>query len=347
MNRAEITQGFGSALFGYLRTLLKPILNQRGEVGNPGSDPLEPDPTDANPPDTEPSTDPNPGDQQLDDQSPAAALNTEPDPSLEPDPQSPADTAFHNSTRFQEMNTTIKDTATEIEQLKAQIEQSEKVAQFYQTQFNESQNMGPDGQPAQQQQPVHPGQQVPGPLMEPGQLPENIVAPGNWEDQEQQGAWTEHIAGQRASEMMKQAYQQTLLPMLTQLSNAVASLQQGTAKAGKNDFDEVVAEVNKQIFQTGPDGKVYSVLNPALLNYFRTQSNPYEAMYQHGLTLRAPQKIKEGVQKQTQNTLKKLGKQPVGPTQPRGGDAPGDAPELDWDTPSKETEAILHKRGLI
>ena len=28
-------------------------------------------------------------------------------------------------------------------------------------------------------------------------------------------------------------------------------------------------------------------------------------------------------------------------------DAPGEVPELDWDTPEKETEQILHKRGLI
>jgi hypothetical protein len=92
---------------------------------------------------------------------------------------------------------------------------------------------------------------------------------------------------------------------------------------------------------------VFGVKNPALLSYIRAQKNPYLALYQHGLTIKAPNKIKAGVDKATKQALKAIGAKPTGPTRPASSANAAPAAELDWDTPPAQAEKVLHKRGLL
>lgn len=343
-------KSFGSVLFGIIRTVFKPLTNDRGEVGgedptNPGEDPLEIDTTDVQQ-GGDPSTPPNPSDDDGEPGSPAGALNADQPADTKQKPgENEVDTRFVNSPRFQEMNTSLKETQDQLEQMQAQLEESNRMAQFYQQQFNETQN-----QSLPRTTPDATG--IPGEKKtEPNVLPDGMVGPGEWDSQEQMGQWFEHTATtkaeQKAGEVLQNAYQQTFMPLISQITNAISDIQQNLARSGKDDFDDIIADVNKELFQIGPDGKVYGILDQARLNYFKAQPNPFEAMYKYGLTKKAPQKIKEGIQNQTKKNIQAIARRPATPTQIMGGDSPGDTPDLDWDTPPDQAEQILHKKGSI
>ena len=128
-------------------------------------------------------------------------------------------------------------------------------------------------------------------------------------------------------------------------------MQEEIVRSRHPDYDETVKAVVGDIFILDPQGNVLGVKNPSLLNYFRAQVNPHEAMYSHGLnksaSKRVPQQIKEGTQKATRETLDRITAKPKGPTMPKGGGSPGEHLNLDWNTPPDVVEKILDKRGLL
>jgi hypothetical protein len=333
----KIQNAFGRAfeIWGSLlkitRTIFHPLLNQRGEVGdsdgadptNPGDDALEHDPPDVAPEGGDDKT-PAPSDQEP----PADAPG--PEPGAEPADKTPADQPPADD----KPNEEVVQLTQRIAQMEADLKQANDMAQFY-GQFYQDQIQAQQ-QPGQQQQ-LGPGQ------VAEGQPPENIVNPGDWDSQEHTADWVNHTV----QSQLQQGYQQMVLPVLQKVTTALQGLQLNSAKAGKEDWDDVYGGTMGEIFTMGPDGKVLGVKNPALLNYFQSQGNPFESMYQYGLTKKTPEKIKQQVQDQTKKTVEKLSKRPKGPTQPKSGETPKDTPALDWDTPAPEAEKILDKKGLI
>jgi len=333
---ARKIQTFGRAfnIWGSLRkitTVLQPLMNERGMAGepddptNPGDDALEHDTPDDAPgtgddktpavPDQEPSEDA-PGDE----------------PGAEPPDKTPADQTPPDDTPPPE----VEQLNQRIAQMEADLKQQTEMAQFY-GQFYQD-HLQAQQQPGQQQQPqLGPGQ------VADGQPPEGVINPGDWDSQEHTANWVNHTVQTR----LEQGYQQTVLPVLQKITTALQGLQLHSAKAGKDDWDDVYGETMNEIFTMGPDGKVLGVKNQALLTYFQSQGNPFESMYEYGLTKKTPEKIKKQVQDQTKKTVEKLSNRPKGPKQPKAGETPKDSPDLDWDTPSSEAEKILDKRGLI
>ena len=106
MNKTGNSDGFESVLFGLIRTLLKPIMNQRGEAGdaddgNPG-DALEMDNQTDVQQEGDSSTSSQSPETEGDEGSPAEALNTDQPESTDQQPgESEVDTRFANSPRFQ------------------------------------------------------------------------------------------------------------------------------------------------------------------------------------------------------------------------------------------------------
>jgi len=90
-----------------------------------------------------------------------------------------------------------------------------------------------------------------------------------------------------------------------------------------------------------------AIKNPALLQYFQKSSMPKMAMYQYGLSKRAPQKIKEAVTKATTDLVNNIQNKPkvTMPKSPGSGDQTL-ASKLDWDTPKEKVDELLSKQGL-
>jgi hypothetical protein len=333
----KLQDAFGRAfeIWGSLRkitrTIFHPLMNQRGEVGdsdgvnptNPGDDALEHDTTGDVPEGGDDKT-PAPSDQEP----PADAPG--PEPGAEPADKTLVDQPLADD----KPNEEVVQLNERIAQMEADLKQANDMAQFY-GQFYQDQIQAQQ-QPGQQQQ-LGPGQ------VAAGQPPENIINPGEWDSQEHTADWVNHTV----QNQLQQGYQQMIHPVLQKITTALQDLQMVSAKTGKEDWDDVYGETMGEIFTMGPDGKVLGVKNPALLNYFQSQGNPFEAMYQYGLTKKTPEKIKQQVRDHTQKTVEKLSKRPKGPVQPKGGETPKGTPALDWDTPASEAEQILDKKGLI
>lgn len=330
MKTARDQEYLGSALtlMGLIReiahTVLHPLFNQRGQAGesdddptNPGEDALEHDTpsSDEAGDDNEPAAD--------DGDTPADA-GTDQEPTDTTQDQTPA-----------EPQSNVDELNQRIAQLEADKQQAEQMAQFYSQFYQQGQQQDAiPGQPPGQQ----PGQQA------QNQPPSDVINPGDWEDQEQTASWVNHQIQNQA----QQLYQAHVIPALQQLSTAIQGLQMATAKGGKEDWDDVYSEAIKEIFTMAPDGNVIGVKNQALLSYFRSQANPFEAMYQYGLTKKTPDKIKQQVQANTKKAIESIGKKPKGPTTPKGGGKDGKPDtELDWDTPPDQAEKVLAKKGLI
>jgi hypothetical protein len=293
-----------------------------GDPTNPGDDALEHDTPEVAPEGGDDKI-PAPSDQEPTTDAPG------PEPGAEPADKTPADQPPADD----KPNEEVVQLNQRIAQMEADLKQANDMAQFY-GQFYQDQIQ------AQQQ----PGQQQLGPgQVAEGQPPENIINPGEWDSQEHTADWVNHTV----QNQLQQGYQQMVLPALQKITSALQGLQLNNAKAGKEDWDDVYGATMGEIFTMGPDGKVLGVKNPALLNYFQSQGNPFESMYQYGLTKKTPEKIKQQVLDQTQKTVEKLSKRPKGPTQPKSGETPKDTPELDWETPPNEAEKILDKKGLI
>jgi len=148
--------------------------------------------------------------------------------------------------------------------------------------------------------------------------------------------------------MLQKGFQQMVVPALERINQAMNHVIEKTIKPNLKDWDEVMEDVHDELFILDKSGKqVINVKNQALLDYFRAQPVPVLAMYEHGLAKKAPQKIKEGVQKANKDTIQKIQKKPKAPTQVKSGHAQPDIGDLDWDTPASQAEKILAKKKLL
>lgn len=376
----------GSAfLTRFFQSIVWPLTNERGMAGAPD----EPLGTDANPNDDggwqatptseglESSTDPTQPVAESQEQPlapegdgqppPAEALKTEdgqPKPAEgegAPKP-SPADMAFHNSERFQEMNTRLKDLETQHQDALTKVDYMTNMAEFYQAKVNEAVNGPPSvpgpppgqapGQPSGQP-PGQPPGQVPGQNPQvPGELPQDVVGPESWNNQTEQAGWITHTARQEAegvaANYMQQGYEHTIVPVFNKFNESIIAMQDNLVKLMKPDYDEVTKGLDEQLFTMNPAGDVIGIKNPALVQFFRDSSIPALAKYEYALSRKAPEKIKAGVQAETKAVVDGLVNRPTSPTTPAresAANVPKDL--LDWDTPTAEAEGILGKRGLI
>ena len=235
--------------------------------------------------------------------------------------------------------------APEVAQLQAQLANMQRMADFFQTKYNEMVQMNQGQQPSPQtpEQQGQPGQPTPQGLMDP---------PAQWESTKQVVDFfdkrTDVRTQQKMGEMLQKGFQQMVVPALERINQAMNHVIEKTIKPNLKDWDEVMEDVHDELFILDKSGKqVINVKNQALLDYFRAQPVPVLAMYEHGLAKKAPQKIKEGVQKANKDTIQKIQKKPKAPTQVKSGHAQPDIGDLDWDTPASQAEKILAKKKLL
>ena len=374
INKAgKTTRACGSALLSILSRAFFPLFNERGEVaiGDPnageGDGGGEFDPSAGGSQSLDGAADGGQDEFTEEGASPAGAQNTDPNAQstegVEGQPDGEQNVPWNKDPRWVKFQQEKKEMETARASYEAQIKQASEIANFYQNQFNEhlkaSQAMRgqhPGAQrPGQQAGPA----QTPGAQAQPGgfklELPPNIKGPGKWETQEDEAAYLDHMAGdivtrhvpQVAMQATRQVFEQVVTPIIEQITSTMQDLQESYVRNANPDYDDVIKAANEAIFTLGPDGKVFGVKNPALLSYIKSQKNPYLALYNHGLTIKAPNKIKAGVDKATKQALRAIGAKPSGPTRPASSNQMTQEAELDWNTPPRQAEKVLHKRGLL
>lgn len=281
---------------------------------------------------------------------------------LEPEEEFDENTPFHKHPRFKKLLAQNKQLAESMNTMKQQLEQSNRVAQFYQSRINQLTNQQPGRQePRQQGRPDTATREPAGDLR--GQLPQLVVPEGvkgppvkksdgtfegGWADQLEMSSYFDHRAAQITDHFMEQAYKTTILPTLQKVNRGMAALRGRLVKTVYPDYDEVSKRTWDDLFVLDPAGHVVGNKNPALLQYFQEQDFPELAIYEHGMSKIAPKKSKEAARMATKKTLQQMKQRPKVPTKPlaRGGNIAG-LPELDWDTPAPVAGKILKKRGLI
>jgi len=221
----------------------------------------------------------------------------------------------------------------------AQIDHLTKIVNWQQTKLNEPPKPQPEAQ----------GKDA---KAKGTQGPEGDVfdtPPEAWEDTQSIVQFFDKRQDVRTQNTMKEAYTEYVQPAFDRMNNAIHELINRTVKPQLKDYDDVMKDVNNELFILDPTGQnIVGYRNPALLEYFRAQSVPILAMYDYGLSKRAPTKIAEGIKKGTKETLAKLTKKPKAPTDIKGGKTPASgAGELDWDTPRDQVENILEKKRLL
>jgi hypothetical protein len=362
----------GSALLGFLFKAFYPLFNERGEVAlsdpNAGAGAGGQDPNAGGSPPQD-GTDGDLSGTGDDGAPPAGAQNT--DQSAQSTDGVEGQTAgaeppppWHKDPRWVKFQEERKAMETEKASYEAQLKQASEIANFYQNQFNEhlkatqamrGQHPGAQGRqtPGQPAAPMA-GAQPPGGMPMKMELPPNIKGPGKWDTQEDEAAYLDHMANHIQSQVpmvamqaTRQVFEQIVQPMIENFTSQIQDMQESFARQANPDYDDVIKAANEAIFTLGPDGKVFGVKNPALLSYIRAQRNPYLALYQHGLTIKAPNKIKAGVDKATKQALRAIGAKPSGPQRPASSSSQVPQEDLDWETPPKQAEKVLAKRGLL
>ena len=383
--------GFGSValkLFAFIKAMLG---NERGEVGNVAAvDPVLPgtddaaglgdqggvDGQDANtfyqPTDDEFSpakpaqaTQPEGGNVDdpaaaVDDGKPVAPETTPavPDPATTKPPEQQPDA--------NQPEITVEGLQSSIQDMTAQLEEQRTIAEFYAKQYNETVGIRPDQAPTQ----VQPGQgssagQAPpaAPVEQPAAatLPENIKQPNDWESQEDEAAYINHMVESRATGAAKEV-QDAVMPTLQYHQSAITEFQQATAmmdfimsempgyKERTDKYNEMMSSVEDELFTFTPGRRdVVGFKNQALLKYFQAQPNPRKAMLAHARRKNAGKDVQKGVRTATAATLKNITNQPKGPTMPvssgGGANPAGSVPPQTANQAS--VEDYLQKSGLI
>jgi len=232
-------------------------------------------------------------------------------------------------------------------QMRARLQSLEQMTNFWQSKYNEAINASRQNQPQQQ-----PGQRQspPGQQEAPGEIAELEPPPENWETTNDVVSYFDKRTQTRTQQVMEQAYNESVKPQFDRFNGAIGEIFDRFVKPQLEDFDDIVKGVNNNhLFVMDPTGQnAIAVKNQALLDYFLAQRIPQLAMYDWGLSQKAPQKIKEGTEKAKKELIGKIKKKPKTPTQIKSGGAveAGDD-ELDWNTPSDKVEQILHKKRLI
>jgi uncharacterized coiled-coil protein SlyX/signal recognition particle subunit SEC65 len=177
--------------------------------------------------------------------------------------------------------------------------------------------------------------------------------PANWETTNDLVSYFDKRTGtminQHVENTLRKGYQDAIMPAFNRFNTALHSIIERAVKPQLKDFDDVLGEVTKSVFLLDSKGeKIVGVQNQQLLNYFRAQPVPLLAMYDYGMSRRAPKQIKKATNEAVKKAVKKLGTRPKAPVVPKGKAKPkGPIAELDWNTPRRVAEGILAKKRLI
>ena len=226
--------------------------------------------------------------------------------------------------------------------LKAQVEHLTKLVNWQQEKLNaKSPQLQPDarGKDAQAK----------GTQAQEGDQNALETPPEAWEDTQSVVQFFDKRQDLRTRTTMKDAYTEYVQPEFERMNNAIHSLIDRVVKPQLTDYDGVMKDVYNELFVMDPTGQnIVGYRNEALLEYFKAQAIPILAMYDYGLSKKAPNKIAEGIKKGTKETLTKITKRPKAPTEIKGRNvSDSGADNLDWDTPKDQVEKHLEKHGLL
>ncbi len=253
--------------------------------------------------------------------------------------------AFHTHPAWQRI---IK----ERDAVRADMETHRQMAEFYQAQLNDRLTVGErEAQVGKLPEPAKPGTPAEGAIdLLKIQLPAGVKGPNEWQDQNEMVPWLQHVTGVMTAPIveknLQESYEKNILPTFKRMNEVVGAIEEAFVKQLHPDFDDVTKDALSDLFVMDPSGKVLSVKNPALLNYIRQSPMPKKALYDYALRKKAPQIIKDTKTKTTKDLLAAIDAKPkVTQVKPGiGGAAPA---TLDWDTPATVADQILEKKGLI
>lgn len=240
----------------------------------------------------------------------------------------------------------------QISDLTGQIAQRDKLLEYYQGQVNklsqQVQNLIATVQKGAAKEGPGAGKAIPA-----GPPAELEAPPEAWETTKDLVAFfdkrNQTLIDRAAQAALQRAQTAVLKPTLDRMNAAVHDIISRAIKPQLKDFDDVLGEVTREAFlldQTGT--RIVGVARPDLVNYFRAQPVPMLAMYDYGLSKRAPKQINKASKEAVKKAVKKLSSRPKAPVQPKGKGKPKGSPvELDWDTPRGVAEKIMAKKRLI
>jgi hypothetical protein len=242
----------------------------------------------------------------------------------------------------------VSDTKRSLTEMEGRLSQTEKMLQFYQKGYNELMARA-KGAPAQPPIGEQAAQGKPTPQ---GQPDADLQAPPpEWKTSEEVVQYFDkrnQSVIRREINQVVQQYVGEIDRSFSRVNQAIHSFVDRSVKPQLKDFDEVVKNVNNELFILDPTGQnVVDVRNRALLQYFQSQPIPILAMYDYGVSRQAPQKIKNAASEATKKTVQKIANRPKAPKQIKGGASSEQVGELDWDTPKDKVEQILGKKRLI
>jgi len=226
--------------------------------------------------------------------------------------------------------------------LKAQVEHLTKLVNWQQEKLNaKSPQLQPD---AREKDAKAKGTQA-----QEGDQNALETPPEAWEDTQSVVQFFDKRQDLRTRNTMKDAYTEYVQPEFERMNNAIHSLIDRVVKPQLTDYDGVMKDVYNELFVMDPTGQnIVGYRNEALLEYFKAQAIPILAMYDYGLSKKAPNKIAEGIKKGTKENLTKITKRPKAPTEIKGRKvSDSGADNLDWDTPKDQVEKHLEKHGLL
>ena len=221
--------------------------------------------------------------------------------------------------------------------VEARLAMTDKALQFYMAQLNDKLNV-PAAAPAPHKEAI--GALVPG--------GEDEAPPEAWDSSQSVVEFFDRRSDRRISNTLQQAYKENVQPEFTRVNQAIHSLIERVVKPQSKDWDDVIKGVTNELFvldQTGQN--IVGYRNPALLNYFQAQPIPIIAMYDYGLSKRAPKTIADGIKKGTQKAISKITQKPKAPAEIRGKAKIDESDDLDWNAPKDKVEKVLAKKGLI
>jgi hypothetical protein len=236
----------------------------------------------------------------------------------------------------------------EVAEWKTKAQKAEEIAQYYTNLYNERYNAEIT---AQAQTPAVAANAPAAEKEEAFKLPEGVLPPEQWKTQEDFSKYAEAVAefkGRTHAQKLVKAEAAKLAPTFQRINQVVDAIADMVIRAQHPDYEDVTKPVIAELFNLDPAGKLLGIKNPALLQFIQHSPLPKLAMYQHGLSLKAPQNIKEATTKATTDLLKNLQSKPkvTMPASPGSGQV--SQPEtLDWDTPVDKVDKLLAQARLI
>lgn len=339
---AEETSVPGSAIIEAWETVKRILGNQRGEAGVDGDETQEKGWTDENaiPPADEIEEPKETPEETPEEEAPPEKQEeeqTEETPEEEVEKKEKGSEEEAGEDEFSPEMQDLTDRLTTMEENNAALK---KTAEFYQQQYNQM-VVPPTEEAAEVTK--QPGKEA----TLPDKHPEGVSPPGEWDGQIEMGAYIDSRIKQMAGDSdFNEGFKAQVEPVFQAMGQRLMTIAEHLIKSIHPDYDEVVKAALEDAFVFDPSGNNIGPKNQALINLFNQSPFPHLTMYEHGLSKRAPEQIKEGIKKQTQTTLKKIAKKPKTAITPKKSSPKSDKPELDWNTPSDQVEVILKQQGL-